>query len=191
MLAARLRIADASKSGCTSLVAGPASVFRTQIAGSKLPRALSAFQNSLERRRRGCPAFGRPAGAVGGRRPSAFVRTKFVRTPKASEPAGTCVAYRAAQHPGAPAYIPGNLVCGNEPGTRYAAKSVLWTSDVRLASARGGGGPSMSGRCIGLDRLYLTRRFYFPITHFVKGPRGRLSGVYHRENTSCSGARGC
>ena len=65
MLAARLRIADASKSGCTSLVAGPASVFRTQIAGSKLPRALSAFQNSLERRRRRCPAFGRPAAVKG------------------------------------------------------------------------------------------------------------------------------
>lgn len=88
MLAARLRIADASKSGCTSPVAGPASVFRTQIAGPKLPRALSAFQNSLERRRRGCPAFGRPAGAVGGRRPSAFVRTKFVRTPEARALAG-------------------------------------------------------------------------------------------------------
>ena len=136
---------------------------------AQVARALSAFQNSLERRRRGCPAFGRPAGAVGGRRARAFVPTKFVCTPKASEPAGTCVAYRAAQHPGAPAQIPENPVFRIEPGTRYAAKSVLWTSDVRLASALGGWGPSMSGRCLGLDRLYLTRRFYFPITHFVKG----------------------
>lgn len=48
------------------------------------------------------------------------------------------------------------------------------------AAMRGGGGPSMSGRCLGLDRLYLTRRFYFPITHFVKGPCSRLTSVHHR-----------
>ena len=165
VLAARLKMADASKSGRISLVGG-VSVIGLQIAVLRLPRALPAFQNSLGRRRRRCPAFGRPAGAVGGRRASAFVPTKFVRTPKASAPAGTCVAYSAAQHPGAPAYIPGNLVCRNEPGTRYAAKHVLWTSDVRLASAGGGGGVSMFGRCHVLDHLVPHAQILFPDSEF-------------------------
>ncbi len=125
MLAARLRIADASKSGCTSPVAGPASVFGTQIGAHTSPRALPAFQNSLERRREGVQLLdallvllvvAAPAPLC---RRNSYAHQKPARRPEHERP------HVAAKHPSARANIPGNLVCRNELGARCAAKSVF------------------------------------------------------------------
>lgn len=120
MLVARIKMADASKSGCTSPMTRrcPRSkiFWSVGVEGVQLLDALLVLL-----------VVAAPAPLCG--------RNSYAHQ-KASAPAGTCMAYRAAQHPGAPAYIPGNLVCGNEPGTRYAAKSVLWTSAWRCGCCR-------------------------------------------------------